>query len=99
MTEQRCVVCERVGPDRQRIENEDTGEQVSICWECLHSRMRARADASDERARRLLSRDAERFGWHLWRTATVVYLLPPIEDASVEDAEGDPEPVVDVTHG
>lgn len=98
MTEQRCVVCDRAGPDRQRIENEETGEQVNVCWECLRSRLRAKADASDERARRLISRDAERFDWQVWSSETVLYLLPSLGAEQVAD-EDETETVVDVTHG
>lgn len=97
MSEPRCVVCDRDGPDRQRLENEETGETVDVCWGCLRSRLRAKADASDDRARRLLARDAERFDWQVWRTETVVYLLPSMGDQPV--TEDDAEPVVDVTHG
>lgn len=99
MTEERCVVCERAGSESQRIENEETGEEVLICWECLRSRLRAKADASDERARRLLNRDAERFEWQVWSTETVLYLLPPIETPATSGQGTDAEPVVDVTHG
>lgn len=97
MTEQRCVVCDRVGPDRQRIENEETGEEVSVCWQCLRSRMRAKADASDDRARRLLARDAQRFDWTVWSTERVLYLLPPIETGAAEAEDSDAEPIA--THG
>lgn len=99
MSEERCVVCERADTDLQEIENEETGERLSLCWECLRSRLRAKADASDDRARRLLSRDAERFDWAVWSTETVLYLLPPIEAAPEPAEETDAEPVVDVTHG
>lgn len=97
MPEQRCVICEVAGTDRQEIEHEETGERVQVCLKCLRSRLRAKADASDDRARRLLVRDAERFDWQVWSTETVLYLLPHL---AVEPAEaGDAEPVVDVTHG
>lgn len=99
MSEERCVVCDRAGSDRQEIENVETGEQVHVCWECLRSRLRAKADAQDERARRLLARDAQRYDWQVWGTDTVVYLLPRIGDAPEADEAGDAEPMVDVTHG
>lgn len=97
MSEDRCIVCECVGPDRQQIENEETGERVLVCWECLRSRLRAKADATDERARRLLQRDAHRFDWEVWSTETVLYLLPPIAERAEQAETG--ETVVDVTHG
>lgn len=96
MTEERCVVCERAGVDRQEIEHDETETRVSVCWECLRSRLRAKAPASDEQARQLLARDAERFGWQVWSTETVVYLLPEL---GIEAAADDAEPMVDVTHG
>lgn len=99
MPEERCVICEVAGTDRQEIENEETGEQVQVCWECLRSQLRAKADASDERARRLLARDAERFDWQVWRTDTVLYLLPRLAVESSEAEASDAEPVVDVAHG
>lgn len=99
MTQQRCASCDRVGSDRHEIEHEQTGERIAICWQCLRSKLRAKASASDERARQMLSEDAERFGWQIWSSEDVLYMLPPIE-AAPSDAEGsDAEPIVDVTHG
>jgi hypothetical protein len=98
MTDQRCVVCDRSGPDREEIENQRTGEQVRVCWDCLRSQLRAKADASDERARRLLERDAERFGWQLWEADAVVYLLPPLVDEPAA-AEEDGQALADVAQG
>lgn len=99
MTEQRCVVCDRAGSDQQRIENEETGERADVCWECLRSHLRAKADASDDRARRLLAQDAQRFDWQVWSSDTVLYLLPPIDGETTASPDNDGEPVVDVTHG
>lgn len=99
MTERRCVVCERSDTDLQGIQNEETGERVTVCWECLRSRLRAKADASDDRARRLLARDAQRFDWNVWSTEDVLYLLPPFEAETGRTEETDAEPVAGVTHG
>jgi hypothetical protein len=99
MPQQRCVVCDRAGPDRQELENEETGERAHVCWECLRSRLRAKADASDPRARRLLARDADRFDWQVWSTETVVYLLPRLDDEAGQGRVDEAEPMVDVTHG
>lgn len=99
MTQEKCASCDRTGSNRQQIEHEQTGEQINLCWECLRSQLRAKAAASDDRARQLLSQDAERFGWQVWSSEDVLYLLPSLNTPKSDPAGDEAETIVDVTHG
>lgn len=78
MTPQECCCCHVAGPRRLNLVHEPTGESLQVCWRCLRSSIRAKADARDARGAIVLGDYAAEYGWRVWRAGEVLYLLPSL---------------------
>lgn len=70
-----CACCQ--GESGVELAHEQSGEQIHVCPRCLRSSMRMQADRSEERNQLLLRDYAREYGFQVWKTDAVVYLLPP----------------------
>jgi hypothetical protein len=72
-----CDACHRAGQNPVGLSN-DAGDRIRVCPRCLRSNMRMQAHLSETRGALLLRDYAEEYGFSVWRSRDVAYLLPPV---------------------
>jgi hypothetical protein len=71
-----CACCNATGQAVQ-LAHDGTGARLTVCPRCLRSSMRMQADLSEARNLSLMQDYALEYGYHVWNSNDVVYLLPP----------------------
>lgn len=60
------------------VRNVDTERRVTVCARALRTASRLKADAHDPSARHMLADYGDEYGWGLWRSSHILYLIPPV---------------------
>jgi hypothetical protein len=81
-----CASCHRPGQNPVDLANDATGERILVCPRCLRSNMRMQAHLSESRGALLLRDYAEEYGFQVWRSRDVAYLLPPVAPFAARSA-------------
>lgn len=83
MTTFDCSCLHGTGASPITLKHHESDEHVTVCVGALRSMARLKADAHDTGGQTTLSDYATEYGWGLWRSEHILYLIPPVAPFAV----------------